>query len=174
MKRLPSACLAACLALAAGRASATAYVVDLTIVPTPEIVNNQLAYTGVGFFPDIFMVPGDSIVVNVDYGGGCCFLPRYASPPSSAWLNVFYGTQHEGAFFVTSDEPFYTEGAGFSFPASVVYDAALPIPPDVGFDIKSISFLVAQIPEPNTWAMMLVGFAATGAMLRGKRRAITF
>ncbi|PZQ64768.1 MAG: hypothetical protein DI570_04255 [Phenylobacterium zucineum] len=31
---------------------------------------------------------------------------------------------------------------------------------------------VAGVPEPATWAMMILGFGATGAMIRGRRRSV--
>ena len=50
---------------------------------------------------------------------------------------------------------------------------------NVGFDVvfaatsvgKPYSFALFEIPEPETWAMMLIGLAACGAVLR-RRRAV--
>lgn len=41
---------------------------------------------------------------------------------------------------------------------------------DVGLDNVSIS-VAGGVPEPMTWAMMLVGFAGLGAVMRANRRA---
>ncbi|WP_293977301.1 PEPxxWA-CTERM sorting domain-containing protein [Sphingomonas sp.] len=41
-----------------------------------------------------------------------------------------------------------------------------------GFDNVTYASAAAAVPEPVTWAMMVVGFGAIGASLRGRRRTI--
>lgn len=36
------------------------------------------------------------------------------------------------------------------------------------------SYSIASIPEPATWAMMIIGFGAVGSMIRASRRRSTF
>lgn len=53
-----------------------------------------------------------------------------------------------------------------------IIGAAFPNPDrnDDGFKLKSIN-VVAAVPEPATWAMMLIGFGGIGASLRRRRAA---
>ena len=68
-----------------------------------------------------------------------------------------------------------TKVANFSMVASATFAGetvaellASPTPIDTPF---SATFTVASVPEPGTWAMMLVGAGAMGFALRSKRRA---
>ncbi|MEY2883272.1 MAG: motif, partial [Pseudomonadota bacterium] len=38
--------------------------------------------------------------------------------------------------------------------------------------VTRVRYLVGQVPEPATWAMLLIGFGATGAALRRRRKAV--
>jgi PEP-CTERM motif len=41
-----------------------------------------------------------------------------------------------------------------------------------GLRLTSGSFEVAAVPEPATWALMIIGFGMVGASLRGRRRTV--
>jgi len=41
-----------------------------------------------------------------------------------------------------------------------------------GTHISDITFQAAPVPEPETWAMMLIGLGAAGAVARQRRRAV--
>ena len=41
---------------------------------------------------------------------------------------------------------------------------------DIGID--NINFQITAVPEPSTWAMMILGFGAAGSMIRRRRAAI--
>ena len=45
-------------------------------------------------------------------------------------------------------------------------------PSDIGLIGASAPLFSSAVPEPSTWAMMLIGFAGLGAVLR-RRRALT-
>lgn len=42
-----------------------------------------------------------------------------------------------------------------------------------GLNGQALSFLITSIPEPDTWAMLIAGFAGTGLALRRRRRVQT-
>lgn len=44
---------------------------------------------------------------------------------------------------------------------------------DVGLDNVSLSAISGGVPEPATWAMMLVGFGGLGAVLRSAKRKLS-
>ncbi|WP_332768493.1 PEPxxWA-CTERM sorting domain-containing protein [Phenylobacterium sp.] len=65
--------------------------------------------------------------------------------------------------------------AGLSSKATgAVVDISYSKPGDpkiyAGQIIRGASELPAKVPEPETWAMMVLGFGAIGAMIRGRRR----
>jgi hypothetical protein len=50
--------------------------------------------------------------------------------------------------------------------------AILPFGTGLGFDVAGLAIAtpnVSQVPEPGTWAMMLLGFAGIGVAARRKR-----
>lgn len=42
-----------------------------------------------------------------------------------------------------------------------------------GFKLEKLQFSVAAVPEPSTWAMMLLGFAAVGFAMRRRNQKLT-
>ena len=51
------------------------------------------------------------------------------------------------------------------------YDDQVTNPDDDNHDDMIFRAVVSSVPEPGTWAMMLLGFGAVGAMMRRKRPA---
>ena len=51
------------------------------------------------------------------------------------------------------------------------YDDQITNPDDDNHDDLIFRAVVSSVPEPGTWAMMLLGFGAVGAMMRRKRPA---
>lgn len=53
--------------------------------------------------------------------------------------------------------------AGYTFESNLFADTP----------IYEINFSVAAVPEPSTWAMLIIGFGLTGAAMRRRTRAVT-
>ncbi|MDP3749509.1 MAG: PEPxxWA-CTERM sorting domain-containing protein [Phenylobacterium sp.] len=51
--------------------------------------------------------------------------------------------------------------------------APTPSQDDFHFVVDNLNVAVSAVPEPATWAMMIVGFGAVGAAVRGGRRRTT-
>ena len=58
---------------------------------------------------------------------------------------------------------------GWAF-IQVPYNYVTNPPPTFGFAIDNIEFAISNVPEPQTWATMLCGFLAVGALLRRTHR----
>jgi hypothetical protein len=54
----------------------------------------------------------------------------------------------------------------------VVYREGIYIDGLFSIPAPQYTFTISSIPEPHTWALMLAGFFAFGAALRGRRNAI--
>ena len=80
---------------------------------------------------------------------GCCA----GSSPGSATVSLI-------ASGIKSVQ-FYT-GAGDPFPGSVYFD-----------NLKVGALAGGGVPEPASWAMMLLGFGGIGALIRNRRRAVS-
>ena len=60
-------------------------------------------------------------------------------------------------------------GSGDTFADTWLVSAAMGGSND-GFKLKSITLGTPAVPEPSTWAMMILGFGGVGATLRARRR----
>lgn len=101
--------------------------------------------------------------------------------PSGDWTS-FGPEDFVGTFYVDPTDPlvylsmYLSAGGAADTSASFNHTAAISfdLPTGVSFTSASGSFLTAQetagaVPEPGTWAMMLVGFGAVGVAIRRKR-----
>ncbi len=97
-------------------------------------------------------VTADTLDVNI---GGTDYL--VTSPPYPGGTSFWYGWNSESVTFVAnaSSETFH-------------FQSASPTGYELGLDNFSVD--VAAVPEPATWALMLVGFGGLGAALRVSRR----
>jgi hypothetical protein len=174
---LKTAAAVAAVSLIAGSAWATAYTdtidVDtssLTVTYNAHDVLTRIAGTlDLGQIYDL--APGDSLIVIADLSSA---IPTPVQPVETQVVTATsYGT---GDITTTSQLWQYGYGTGEPFTQvgsislTFDYDAPVGSPDYTVAEIQSIS-LTPNVPEPATWALMLVGFGAMGAALR-RRRAI--
>lgn len=87
--------------------------------------------------------------------------------------NLSYGLFMQGSTGCTTATP----GNGYSCPGGspstgpgpVAYIGLADLPVGTDHDFQDLGIRVA-VPEPATWALMLLGFGGLGAVLRGQRR----
>jgi hypothetical protein len=76
-----------------------------------------------------------------------------------------------GAFYDATNNEFPTQPlfASFDAPKTITFGAGDATPAD---NYGGVSLRFTAVPEPATWTMMILGFGATGLMLRNRRRAV--
>ena len=124
--------------------------------------------------------------ITTDDNGGLLTSINISSP-GNTFLDFIGNPQRSGAFTVTvkTNDGIFTDnfsgGPGENFVtilaqgneriSSVVFTSS------TGFDTFAqprISGIAAAVPEPSTWAMMLLGFAGLGFAFRQSRRKVSF
>jgi hypothetical protein len=93
---------------------------------------------------------------------------------AGAFMTVLNGGTLELSSGVADLSAFFDDSASFSF------SGVVPGFGDVGDDNALDNFTAtgfsatfsAAVPEPTTWALMIMGFGGAGAMLRSRRRAL--
>jgi PEP-CTERM motif len=130
---------------------------------------NDVQVTLTGTFRWLASGPGSGLAVGLDFGGIQVRTPPFpfdgvetfnlmatgTSPPE---LQFFTGTSSitgEVAFFFGSNPDVIAQGSARDLQGTVTYD---------------YTPTVAAIPEPSTWAMVLIGFAGLGFAFRQSRR----
>ncbi len=152
---------ALCTAMAwSGAAEAAVYAVNLTN-PGGSFdgrINRNLQIT-TNLVQPITLFPGDELFADVSYEhplflsnfmqGITAAFPEDDAAQLSTWING--SRAHDSAFTETFFITFYqgplSSGA---------------------FTVREVGFEVTGIPEPTTWAMVLLGFVGLGFMARGQ------
>jgi hypothetical protein len=114
--------------------------------------NNSFLFAGVTPFTvtmSTYIDPTDNLF------GGNLISSFTSSAPGASSSNVF-ATSDTGGGLYSVTEKYVIHANAFSQSESTS---------------PSIIFLGAGVPEPTTWALMLVGFGGMGALLRNRRRA---
>jgi PEP-CTERM motif len=109
------------------------------------------------------------------------------SSPGNTFLDFIGNPEHSGAFTVTvkTNDGTFTDnfpgGPGENFVTilaqgnETISSVAFTSSAGFGtFDQPRISGIASAVPEPSTWAMMLLGFAGLGFAFRQSRRRVSF
>jgi hypothetical protein len=108
------------------------------------------------------------------------------SSPGNTFTDFIGNPEHSGAFTVTvkaNDGTFidnFAGGGGENFVTILAQNnetiSSIAFTSSAGFgtfDQPRISGITAAVPEPSTWAMMLIGFAGLGFAFRQSRRKVS-
>lgn len=71
---------------------------------------------------------------------------------------------------INAGNPTFNFAGTFNLGASEALGFGIDNAGNFNFDSTGINFRVAAVPEPATWAMMMIGFGAVGASMRYRRR----
>jgi hypothetical protein len=131
---------------------------------------------------DIYLVlTGDSpttnlLALNFDETGGppCSNGWQSVAPGTYGTNSLRFGNACEGAYYTFSQTVGTTVGSSYT----LGFQLWNPDPGDnnredivpSGLRITATDAIVAGVPEPSTWAMMLLGFGGIGMAMRFRRR----
>lgn len=118
--------------------------------------NGDQFFYGNDGFTVTFAAPVTAVGIFANVNPGTTFLLSTAAGSVGQTVST-YDTSTFGFFGITSATPF-TSATFFSQNV------------DSTFNIPEIEFAVAAVPEPATWAMMILGFCGLGLMAYRRRR----
>jgi hypothetical protein len=132
--------------------------------------NGFLGIGGVGENLGTFSLGGTNLTYNTPFSLLVTFsLPAGTTPGSGLYSALVTGSvtnSNTGGVFVDFDntpQNFTFNGGSFSFS---VNDLSV----NAGDTAAQITGVIRAVPEPATWAMMLLGFGAIGMTMRRRRR----
>jgi PEP-CTERM motif len=173
------AALALSLMGATAHAQTAASSVDYTQLHGPFTITDN--------GPDVLNVnPGDSITVTGDWSAvalntddcPACNIQLYLAglpglPVQADLYNSIIFSNQSGTYSLTFDAP-TTAGTYYLGGATTLEHNFIGVSGGANGDsLVNYQINVTQpVPEPATWAMMLVGFGGLGALLRNHRRAL--
>lgn len=197
MRTLFAACAAVCVLASAGSAQAStvifqqagteifANISDVSL-PGPGRYRFEATSDVAAFFTftggyeehwDVFLAPPPRPHhENIEGNNNPLVVDEYANGLTAAWEFIvpktgftFFGAPaHYVAYGIAPGTPVYREDRAeapyFGFFAEAMTLDGTPI--DYRFTVTQLT----AVPEPGTWAMMIVGFGAAGVMLRSSRR----
>jgi hypothetical protein len=130
--------------------------------------------------------PSGQAHITTDDNGGLLTSINVSSP-GNTFLDFIGNPEHSGAFTVTvkTNDGTFTDnlpgGPGENFVTilaqgnETIFSVAFTSSAGFGtFDQPRISGIASAVPEPSTWAMMLLGFAGLGFAFRQSRRKVSF
>jgi hypothetical protein len=141
-----------------------AYSIDLDTVPANTVVGVPILLAdGLGSPNDIgsyWSYQNNGMTPLKTLTGGATIAENIGTPGSTATTALGNGSGYIGLFFGPSELPAY-----------ISYDNVISINSDnVGDDLFTVTGYGVAVPEPETWALLVLGVAATGAALRRRRR----
>lgn len=172
--------LSATLALTLSSISATTFLFDYTLTNTSSAANARVSGIGFDVDPNVLNVASTGVFDSGSLGGftasfisETCFSGGNENncPQGAGNSGVFAGTPGSGTLSLIYDDA----------PDSVTLSNFLDR--YQGFNVNGVTSAVGQgtpgrgggtpppVPEPATWAMMLLGFGAIGALMRRKQKA---
>lgn len=155
-------------ALAGGSASQAAvrYVFEYTSIYAPS-TPISFEYTSADFIDAYRVVPAADFDACISYPGTTCGIHEFF--PDSSPLVSSGGDPYDAILFMfvqgdggAGGYHYFENGA---LEHAGVYDTVL-----LNDDGRGRLTVTADVPEPATWAMLLLGFSGLGAALRARRR----
>ena len=153
----------------------TGWVADSVSAPNDPSADSPVTFTVASGQHDIFsltdaFVPGDVYSVTV---GGVTTISTFTSYPGTFPLGL--GASPSTYDAAWADNTFSHLQLGFGagdYSLSILGDGAGGFPAGFAFRLDSGTLSVSAVPEPSTWAMMVLGFAGVGFMAYRRKPAV--
>ena len=134
------------------------------IVPYGEAMaayGMTLTFTGGGTINAASVLTGNAAACSGGSGGGTTFC---TIAPKDIWFATITGPS--SISFIAQNPSFYLS-TGQKYFVNVFFDGATP----TDFTGAWLTTFSGGVPEPSTWALMLLGFGAVGYAMRRRRTA---
>jgi hypothetical protein len=172
MRKIAVAALWAAGVMFSGAAKASTSMVDITL---PLTLNKLNVAEGFVSIPDVPLNYGNDVIFNVTFSE-----PLIAPNPNIGWGIYTYHFTSTGLDGGDGGVNILAHTGGLDFlqyqnfqPASEIHGFSVDV--NIGGPVGGVSTTVTglrflfAIPEPSTWAFMILGFGASGVMLRRQR-----
>lgn len=146
------------------------------------ILNGDTSPPAMDWLSNSFAVTAGAYAYSFDLMNVCCNANGPVNTPSTL---LFKFTDDAGASFILASGPvtslttpgvFFSQTGSFNLTANGSLQVGLFDTTGVasGNDFAVDNIRVTSVPEPMTWALMIMGFAGVGATLRRRRAAVAF
>lgn len=149
---------------------------EFTYLGSGNAQDHDTFTVGTHTFDNTSTAVGTSFRINVGAAGDLAFVYSNLTAGTSiadsgpASLAISYGLFMQGSTGCTGISPLCTGGTPLTGPGTTAYIGLADLPVGTDHDFQDLGVRVDVVPEPVTWAMMLLGFGGVGALLRGQRR----